>query len=67
MTIEKSEKEIIIRIAADVSIDGLQEIVDYLKYKELLTKSQASDGDIDKLADEVTQAWWDANKQRFEA
>jgi hypothetical protein len=53
MTIERTDTEIIIRLSSDVDIDGVQEMLDYLKYKVAMSKSQASQDDVDNLVREI--------------
>jgi hypothetical protein len=65
MVIEKSVSEIIIRLPADFDTTYLQEFLDYLNYKQIISKSEASQEDIDDLANESKTSWWEANKQRF--
>ena len=65
MVIERTNKEVIIRLPADVDIDGLQRLVDFLTYKEAISKSKAKQSDIDELADEVKAGWWTKNRERF--
>lgn len=65
MLIERTTKEIIIRLPASVDTDGLQRLVDYLTYKEATAGSQATQADADGLAKEVKQGWWKAAKSRL--
>lgn len=65
MIIERNNDEVIIRLPASVNTDDLQDIIDYARYKELTSKSIASQSDIDKLAGEVNKEWWQANKERL--
>ena len=65
MIIERTAKEVIIRIPASVNTDDLQDFIDYTRYKELTSKSNASQHDIDKLADEINKDWWADNRTRF--
>lgn len=65
MVIERTNKEIIFRLPADIDIFGLQRIVDYLKYKEAIRSSKASEEDADNLANESKKRWWSENKHRF--
>ncbi|MHB1179165.1 MAG: hypothetical protein ACYCZO_12635, partial [Daejeonella sp.] len=44
---------------------GLQRIVNYLKYKEAIRKSQGTESQTNKLADESKKRWWAENKERF--
>lgn len=65
MTIERTEKEILIRISSDVSIDGVQEMLDYITYKENISKSKASQEEIDELIKDIKKDWWKNNKERL--
>ncbi|MBN7810249.1 hypothetical protein J0A68_04730 [Algoriphagus sp. H41] len=65
MRIERTDKEIIIRIPADVDIAELDKILDYIKFRAIASKSAASDSEIDELAQESKSTWWEENKKRF--
>ena len=65
MTIERTSKEVIIRLPSYVNTDGLQRLVDYLTYKEATAKSKAKQSDVDVLAMEVKKGWWTNNRSRF--
>jgi len=65
MIIESKDNEIIIRISSDVNLDDIQKSLDFIRYKELVSKSIATDSDIQKLADDVNQSWWDRNKSKY--
>ncbi|HEV8079201.1 MAG TPA: hypothetical protein VGP43_00710 [Chitinophagaceae bacterium] len=65
MLIERTNKEIIIKLPSSVDITGLQQLVDYLTYKEATSKSKAKQEDVDKLAKEVKKGWWNKNRNRF--
>ena len=65
MIIERTNKEVIIRLPAYVDTNGLQRLVDYLTYKEATAKSKAKQVDVDKLAREVKKGWWAKNRSRL--
>lgn len=65
MLIERTNKEVIIRLPSYVDTDGLQRLIDYLAYKEVTSKSKAKQVDVDKLAKEVKKGWWSKNRSRF--
>jgi hypothetical protein len=65
MIIERNKKEVIIRLPASVDTEDLQDFVDYARYKELTSKSTATQKDIDKLAAQVNKDWWTENRKRF--
>jgi hypothetical protein len=65
MVIERTSKEVIIRLPSYVNTDGLQRLVDYLTYKEATSKSKAKQSDVDALATEVKKGWWTKNRSRL--
>lgn len=65
MVIERTRKEVIIRLPSNVDTTGLQRLVDYLTYKEVVSKSKAKQSDVDALANDVKQGWWNKNRNRL--
>ncbi len=65
MLIERTSKEVIIRLPAYVDTNGLQNLVDYLTYKEAVSKSKAKQPDVDQLAKDVKKGWWAKNRSKF--
>jgi len=65
MVIERTDKEIIFRLPGDIDTTGLQRIVNYLKYKEAIRKSQGTEEQANKLSNESKKRWWAENKERF--
>ena len=65
MVIERTKNEVIIRLPSYIDTEGLQEIIDYLTYKEATDKSKAKQVAVDKLAREVKKGWWNKNRRRF--
>ena len=65
MTIERTKKEIIIRLPSNIDTEGLQRFIDYLIYKEATAKSEAKQSEIDKLAKEVKKGWWSENRSKL--
>ncbi len=65
LTIERTDQEIIIRLPADMEVQDIQRMLDYLFYKQAIKDSQATQSQIDELAREVKQGWWKKNKERF--
>jgi hypothetical protein len=58
MTIERTEDEIIIRIPANIYIDDIQDMIDLIKFREISSKSQATQEQIDDLSKEVGKSIW---------
>jgi hypothetical protein len=65
MIIERTDKEILIRIPNSVDIEGAQRIIDYIRYQEVTSGSRATQEAVDKLSAEVNRDWWDKNKDNF--
>lgn len=65
MIIERTSDQIIIKLPSDVNIEEIQRFLNYLRYKELSSKSKATQEDADLLAREINKNWWANNKQRF--
>jgi hypothetical protein len=65
MIIERTDKEILIRIPNSIGIEGAQRIIDYIRYQELTSKSTTSQKDVDLLAEEINREWWEKNKDTF--
>ncbi len=65
MIIERTNKEILIRIPNSIDVEGAQRIIDYIRYQEATSKTQAKQSDVDKLAKEINKNWWKKNKDTF--
>jgi len=65
MQIERTDKEILIRVASNTDLPGLQRILDYIKFREIAAKSKVTQKQIDELAKESKSIWWEKNKSRF--
>jgi hypothetical protein len=63
--IERTDKEIVIRIPGDTDLPGLQQILDYVKFRNVASKSMATISQIDALAKESKSTWWEENKSKF--
>lgn len=65
MQIERSTNEIRIIIEEGTDLIGLQRILDYVTFREIFSKSKASQEQIDELASKSKSIWWEKNKKRF--
>ncbi len=66
MLIERTKREIIIRLPASVDTEDLQAMVNYLRYREIVSKVKVPQKRVDALARQVNRAWWQKNRKRFE-
>lgn len=62
MVVQNIGKEIIIRLSNKIKIDDLQDIADWLQYKELSKKSAATQNDADKLVKSIKKNRWRRTK-----
>ncbi len=53
MVIERINNEIVIRIESNISSKKLEQLVDYLRYREIADKSKAKKTDLDLLLNSV--------------
>ena len=65
MLIERTNKEIIIRLPSNVDTEGLQRLIYFLTYKEATSKSKAKQSEVDKLAKEAKKGWWKRNRSKL--
>lgn len=62
MYIERNDKEVIIRVPASVNTDDLQDLVDYVRYKEITSKFKVPQKTVDALSKKINKNWWGRNK-----
>ncbi|WP_373520576.1 hypothetical protein [Aquiflexum sp.] len=65
MEITRTKDEILIRVDANTDLTGLQRILDYVKFREIASKSKATQEQIDELAKEAKSSSCEKNKSRF--
>ncbi|NJL77247.1 MAG: hypothetical protein HC892_21740 [Saprospiraceae bacterium] len=67
MTVKQTPNSIVVTLptTTDINIEEIQRFLKYLRYKELVAKSKATQNDIDELARAVNKSWWQKNKHRF--
>ncbi len=58
MILERTKNEILVRLPAYVDLTELQNMLDYLQYKELTAKSAATQSDVDQLTKLVNKSLW---------
>jgi hypothetical protein len=64
MIVERSKDEILVRLPSNIDLSELQDMLDYLKYRELTADSKAKQEDVEKLAKEVNSKMWDNIKKQ---
>jgi hypothetical protein len=58
MILERTQNEILVRLPANVDLTELQNMIDYLEYKENSTNSKASLKDAEELAESAKNSIW---------
>jgi hypothetical protein len=58
MIVERTKNEILVRLPAYVDLTELQNMLDFLQYKELTAQSKAKQSDVDELSKEVNKSIW---------
>jgi hypothetical protein len=64
MVVERAKGEIIIRLSDTIDISELQNMIDYIRYKELVSKSQATQEEIDEISELINAEIWDNYKEQ---
>ena len=58
MIVERQNNELLVRIKAGLKTSRIQAILDYLRYEELTSKSEAREEDVDNLVAEAKNGRW---------
>lgn len=66
MIIEQNKNEILIRVSKKIDIREVQDILNYLRYKELTSTFKAKQSSVDKLASAINNKWLVKNKKRID-
>jgi hypothetical protein len=65
MIVENRDDEIVIRISPNVNLEEIQKSLDFIRYKEILSKSKATEADVEDLAKKINSDWWSKNKSKY--
>lgn len=66
LTYQTTENTVNLSFSKDfLSAQELARLIEMLRVKELISKSQMTDDEACKLDDELKEAWWQENKDRF--
>lgn len=65
MLVERTNKEVIIRLPASVDTEDLQDFLNYARYKELTSSFNIDQKEADKLAGEINSKWWTKNRKKL--
>lgn len=65
MIIERTNKEVIIRLQSTVDLDELKELANYFRYKKITSKYNTSQEVVDKLSSDINKGWYSNNRHRL--
>ncbi len=65
MIVESINNETVIRVPNTIKFNFIQDFIDYLSAKSIISKSMATDDEIDSLAEQAQSDWWEKNKSKF--
>ena len=58
MILERTKDEILVRLPSNIDLTELQNMLDFLLYKELTSKTKAEQADVDDLSKTVNKSIW---------
>jgi hypothetical protein len=64
MLVERTDTEFIIRFPITAQVEHIQDLIDYLRYKELTSGYSVPQQKVDELAREINRSWWHRNKDK---
>jgi hypothetical protein len=57
MLIERTTKEVIIRLPASIDTEDLQDFLNYARYKEITSKFKVPQSEVEKITAQVKKNW----------
>ena len=65
MLVERTSKEVIIRLPASVDTEDLQDFLNYARYKELTANFKTDQNEVDKITNDINAKWWTKNRSKL--
>ena len=65
MIIERTASEFVIRFPFATNPEQMQDLMDYLRYKQLTANYSVAQSEVDSLAREINAQWWQQNQSKF--
>ena len=66
MIIERTTNEFVIRFPFTTNSERMQDMIDYLRFKELTAGYSVAQPEVDQLAKVINRNWWEQNQSKFE-
>ena len=64
MIVERIDNEVIIRLPGSIDTTDLEEMVGYIRFKEITSKSKATQDEVDSLVKEIKKGRWANNRKK---
>ena len=64
MVIERKKDEIIVHLSPETDVNELQNMIEYLKYKENAINTEVKQEQVDKISDEINASIWQKIKSK---
>jgi hypothetical protein len=61
----KDKQRICYSISNTAQVEQMQDLIDYLRYKELTSAYSVNQQEVDTLAREINSGWWNKNQDKF--
>lgn len=65
MIVERINDEVIIRLPGSIDTTYLEDMVDYIRFKEITSKSKVTQDEVDSLVKEIKKRRWESNRKRL--
>lgn len=65
MKVERKDNEILVRFSPGTKVAKIQNIIDYLRYEELTSKSDATEKDVYELTQKAKKGRWKRTKKEL--
>lgn len=65
MVLDRTDKEIIIRLPLDYSPNDAQEVIDYLRFTSIRSINEVTDEQIEELSNEVDSKIWEKLNAKY--
>jgi len=66
MIIERTTNEFVIRFPFTTNSERMQDMIDYLRFKELTVGYSVAQSEVDQLVKSINKNWWEQNQSKFE-
>lgn len=65
MLVERTPKEIIVKLPANIDTQDLQDFLNFARYKELTANFSVGQEEVNKLSKEINAKWWSKNRSNL--